>query len=75
MLKKEKMGDMDNNSSAMATLPSASDQEATVSSAGNQNQTLAPQVVPIKKKRNLPGMPGMHYYSVLLMNYTYFFGS
>ncbi|KAL3505281.1 hypothetical protein ACH5RR_035122 [Cinchona calisaya] len=50
--------DMD-NSSAIATVPSASEEASTVSSSGNQNPTtIAPhQVVPIKKKRNLPGMP------------------
>ena len=44
-----------NNSSAMATVPSASE-EASVSSAGNP--MIAAQVGPVKKKRNLPGMPG-----------------
>nr|XP_027093394.1 zinc finger protein ENHYDROUS-like [Coffea arabica] len=43
-----------NNSSAMATVPSASE-EASVSSAGNP--MIAAQVGPVKKKRNLPGMP------------------
>lgn len=48
------MGDVD-TFPAMATDPSAAE-EASVSSAGNQ--TITPQVLPIKKKRNLPGMPG-----------------
>lgn len=44
-----------NSSSVMTTVPSASE-EVSVSSTGNQ--TIAPQVVPVKRKRNLPGMPG-----------------
>lgn len=43
-----------NNSSATATVTSASE-EAGVTSAGNP--IIASQAVPVKKKRNLPGMP------------------
>lgn len=43
-----------NSSSGMTTVPSASE-EVSVSSSGNQ--TIAPPIVPIKRKRNLPGMP------------------
>lgn len=56
------MGDVDNSSAT---------EEASVSSAGNK--TLCPQVVPLKKKRNLPGMPGTSALKSTLASYRRYF--
>ena len=49
------MGELENSSPVMA-VSTASAVEACVSSSGHQ--TTPVEVVPPKKKRNLPGMPG-----------------
>lgn len=50
------MGELE-NSSAMA-VSTASAGEASVSSSGYETTPVPLDVVPPKKKRNLPGMPG-----------------